>query len=233
MRRSAAGTCVNGSRKIPPAARASPPKPTVCSWIIRRTGSRPKRWFCCRLWRKTATCAAASMPCSAATASTSPMAAQSGTRSCVRAPMPASTGSSTAWRFRRQDPRGRSDPQRGQHRHRRQRSRAGHGLQGLAPLQPPRADLPLREQVDGTHFAQATRDLKPAETLFTVAGKTFSTPETMAYAQAARKWIVGALGESLVADHFVAVSTAEAGSSGSASIPGTCSASGTGSAAAT
>jgi glucose-6-phosphate isomerase len=64
--------------------------------------------------------------------------------------------------------------------------------------------------VDGTDFVEATRDLKPAETLFIVASKTFTTLETMANAHAARKWVVDALGESVVADHFVAVSTAEA-----------------------
>jgi glucose-6-phosphate isomerase len=64
--------------------------------------------------------------------------------------------------------------------------------------------------VDGTDFVEATRDLAPAETLFIVASKTFTTLETMTNAQSARQWIVLALGESVVADHFVAVSTAEA-----------------------
>jgi glucose-6-phosphate isomerase len=63
--------------------------------------------------------------------------------------------------------------------------------------------------VDGTDFVEATRDLQPAETLFIVASKTFTTLETMANAQAARRWVVAALGEGVVADHFVAVSTAE------------------------
>ncbi|MFI0609614.1 MAG: glucose-6-phosphate isomerase [Anaerolineae bacterium] len=62
--------------------------------------------------------------------------------------------------------------------------------------------------VDGTDFAEATRDLDPAETLFIVASKTFSTQETMANAQTAREWCLGALGdERAVARHFVAVST--------------------------
>jgi glucose-6-phosphate isomerase len=75
-----------------------------------------------------------------------------------------------------------------------------------------RRELTFRfvSNVDGTDFVEATRDLKPAETLFIVASKTFTTLETMANAQSARKWIVDALGESVVADHFVAVSTAEA-----------------------
>jgi glucose-6-phosphate isomerase len=62
--------------------------------------------------------------------------------------------------------------------------------------------------VDGTDFAEATRDLDPAETLFIVASKTFTTLETMTNARTARAWLVGALGdEAAVARHFVAVST--------------------------
>jgi glucose-6-phosphate isomerase len=62
--------------------------------------------------------------------------------------------------------------------------------------------------VDGTDFAEATRDLDPAETLFIVASKTFTTLETMTNARTARDWILRALGdEAAVARHFVAVST--------------------------
>src|SRR5262245_26446375 len=62
--------------------------------------------------------------------------------------------------------------------------------------------------VDGTDFAEATRDLDPAETLFIVASKTFTTLETMTNARTARAWLLGALGdERAVAKHFVAVST--------------------------
>jgi glucose-6-phosphate isomerase len=62
--------------------------------------------------------------------------------------------------------------------------------------------------VDGTDFAEATRDLDPAETLFIVSSKTFTTLETMTNARTARAWSVSALGdESAVAKHFVAVST--------------------------
>src|SRR5262249_44196607 len=64
--------------------------------------------------------------------------------------------------------------------------------------------------VDGTDFEESTPDLAPAQNLFLVASKTFTTLETMTNAQSARQWIVGALGESVVADHFVAISTAEA-----------------------
>jgi glucose-6-phosphate isomerase len=62
--------------------------------------------------------------------------------------------------------------------------------------------------VDGTDFAEATWDLDPAETLFIIASKTFTTLETMTNARTARAWLVQALGnEDAVACHFVAVST--------------------------
>jgi glucose-6-phosphate isomerase len=62
--------------------------------------------------------------------------------------------------------------------------------------------------VDGTDFAECTRDLNPEETLFIVSSKTFTTLETMTNAHTAREWALNALGdESAVAKHFVAVST--------------------------
>src|ERR1700759_980709 len=62
--------------------------------------------------------------------------------------------------------------------------------------------------VDSTDFVEATRDLDPAETLFIVSSKTFTTLETMTNAHSARDWLVGSLGEeTAVARHFVAVST--------------------------
>ena len=63
--------------------------------------------------------------------------------------------------------------------------------------------------VDGTDFAEATRDLDPAETLFIVSSKTFTTLETMTNAHTARAWSLKGLGNdpSAVAKHFVAVST--------------------------
>jgi glucose-6-phosphate isomerase len=62
--------------------------------------------------------------------------------------------------------------------------------------------------VDGTDFAEATRDLDPAETLFIIASKTFTTQETMTNARSARAWTLDALGdEAAVAKHFIAVST--------------------------
>jgi glucose-6-phosphate isomerase len=61
--------------------------------------------------------------------------------------------------------------------------------------------------VDGDDLAEATADLDPAETLFVVASKTFTTVETLTNAGSARAWLVAALGEDSVARHFVAVST--------------------------
>jgi glucose-6-phosphate isomerase len=71
-------------------------------------------------------------------------------------------------------------------------------------------DLTFRfvSNVDGTDFAEATRDLDPAETLFIVSSKTFTTLETMTNAGTARDWILAALEDnSAIAKHFVAVST--------------------------
>ena len=63
--------------------------------------------------------------------------------------------------------------------------------------------------VDSTHLAETLRAVKPAETLFIVASKTFTTQETMSNAEAARAWLVEKLGsKEAVAKHFVAVSTA-------------------------
>jgi glucose-6-phosphate isomerase len=63
--------------------------------------------------------------------------------------------------------------------------------------------------VDGTDFAEAVHDLDPAETLFIVSSKTFTTLESMTNAHTARAWSLAELGgdEASVAKHFVAVST--------------------------
>ena len=74
-----------------------------------------------------------------------------------------------------------------------------------------RRDMTFRfvSNIDGTDFAEAVRDLDPAETLFIVSSKTFTTLETMTNAHTARAWSVAGLGgdEQSVAKHFVAVST--------------------------
>ena len=77
-----------------------------------------------------------------------------------------------------------------------------------------RRDMTFRfvSNVDGTDFVEATRDLDPAETLFIVCSKTFTTLETLTNANAARDWCLKSLGdEQAIAKHFVAVSTNTAG----------------------
>jgi glucose-6-phosphate isomerase len=61
--------------------------------------------------------------------------------------------------------------------------------------------------VDRTQLEDLTRTIDPAETLVIICSKTFVTQETQSNANAAREWIVGALGEKSPANHFVAVST--------------------------
>ena len=73
-----------------------------------------------------------------------------------------------------------------------------------------RRDMTFRfiSNIDGTDFAEATRDLDPGETLFIISSKTFTTLETMTNAHAAREWTLKALrDEQAIARHFVAVST--------------------------
>ena len=74
-----------------------------------------------------------------------------------------------------------------------------------------RRDITFRfvSNVDATDFVEATRGLDPAETLFIVCSKTFTTLETMTNAQTAQRWLLEGLGgdEAAIARHFVAVST--------------------------
>jgi len=74
-----------------------------------------------------------------------------------------------------------------------------------------RRDMTFRfvSNVDGIDFVEATHDLNPAETLFIVSSKTFTTLETMTNAESARDWLLKGLGgnKKAVAKHFVAVST--------------------------
>lgn len=71
-------------------------------------------------------------------------------------------------------------------------------------------DLTVRfiSNIDGSHFAEATHDLDPEETLFIIASKTFTTDETMTNARTAKAWILESLlAEAATARHFVALST--------------------------
>jgi glucose-6-phosphate isomerase len=62
--------------------------------------------------------------------------------------------------------------------------------------------------IDGTDFAEVTRDLNPEETLFIVSSKSFTTQETMTNARTAREWALSQMkDEEAIAKHFVAVST--------------------------
>jgi glucose-6-phosphate isomerase len=62
--------------------------------------------------------------------------------------------------------------------------------------------------VDGSDIAEATRDLRPEETLFVVSSKTFTTIETLTNARTAKRWLLAGLDDpAAVAHHFVAVST--------------------------
>jgi glucose-6-phosphate isomerase len=80
--------------------------------------------------------------------------------------------------------------------------------QALRPFSDRSLSFRFVANVDGAAFAEATSHLDPAETLFILSSKTFTTLETMTNAATARKWIVGALkNDAAVAKHFVAVST--------------------------
>ncbi|WP_089726171.1 glucose-6-phosphate isomerase, partial [Candidatus Thiosymbion oneisti] len=81
--------------------------------------------------------------------------------------------------------------------------------EALHPYQSDDLRVHFVSNVDGTHLAETLRPLDPATTLFIVASKTFTTMETMTNANSARTWLVEALGEAAVANHFVAVSTNE------------------------
>ena len=81
--------------------------------------------------------------------------------------------------------------------------------EALKPYSARQFTLRFVSNVDATHFAECTRDLDPAETLFIVASKTFTTQETMTNATTARDWCLASLKDpAAVARHFVAVSTA-------------------------
>ncbi len=93
----------------------------------------------------------------------------------------------------------------------------GIGGSDLGPRMAARALSPYRgggprvhyvANVDGADMADTLAGLDPARTLFLIASKTFTTQETMTNAATARAWIVAALGEAAVGDHFAAISTA-------------------------
>jgi glucose-6-phosphate isomerase len=81
------------------------------------------------------------------------------------------------------------------------------GYDALRAYSAPELRCYFVSNVDGADIAQVLQPLDPAKTLVIVSSKTFLTLETLTNAHAARTWLVDALGEAAVADHFVAVST--------------------------
>src|SRR5580700_8194894 len=81
--------------------------------------------------------------------------------------------------------------------------------EALKAYKDPTLTLRFVSNIDGTDFAEAVADLDPAETLFIVSSKTFTTLETMTNAHSARRWSLAGLGgdEKSIARHFVAIST--------------------------
>jgi glucose-6-phosphate isomerase len=80
--------------------------------------------------------------------------------------------------------------------------------EALRPFGHPLLDLRFISNVDGTDFVRTTWGLDPAETLFIVCSKTFTTQETLANARVARAWCLEAMGSGeALASHFIAVST--------------------------
>lgn len=81
-------------------------------------------------------------------------------------------------------------------------------VQALTPLKGPKLRTHFVSNVDPMHVARVLAPLDPAKTLLIVISKTFTTQETLANARTARAWLVKALGEKAVAEHFAAVSAA-------------------------
>jgi glucose-6-phosphate isomerase len=80
--------------------------------------------------------------------------------------------------------------------------------EGLRDFHDTGMDFHFVSNIDANDIAETLKKCDPATTLFIVASKTFTTIETLTNAQTAREWLVRALGERAVADHFVAISTA-------------------------
>ena len=216
------------SPTIPSAASASPPKPPASTSTTRRTASPTRRCaLLLRAGRANAACASASTRCSAARRSTSPRSAPCCTSRCARRASERIVVDgddvvpevhAVLDRMAAFADAVRSGALAG-HTGKRIRNVVNIGIGGsdLGPVMAYEAlrhyserDLTFRfvSNVDGTDFAEATRDLDPGETLFIVCSKTFTTLETLTNAHAARAWSLRALGdERAVRRHFVAVST--------------------------
>ena len=116
---------------------------------------------------------------------------------------------------RLEGPHRQADPQRDQHRHRRLGPGPVMAYEALRHYSRREMTFRFVSNVDGTDFAETTRDLDPDETLFIISSKTFTTLETMTNAHTARDWALAGLGsEDAIAKHFVAVSTNAEGVAG-------------------
>jgi glucose-6-phosphate isomerase len=80
--------------------------------------------------------------------------------------------------------------------------------EALKPFHDTGMEFYFVSNIDSSHLVETLKRCDPKTTLFIIASKTFTTIETLTNAQTAREWLVAALGEAAVADHFVAVSTA-------------------------
>ncbi|MGL6069685.1 glucose-6-phosphate isomerase, partial [Craterilacuibacter sp.] len=87
-------------------------------------------------------------------------------------------------------------------------------VEALAPYAQGGPAIHYVSNVDPANLARTLDKLDPATTLFIIASKSFTTPETLLNAQAARRWFVGQVSEEAISKHFVAVSTNEAAVAG-------------------
>ena len=215
------------SHRIRVAMRACRVRHWACRWISRASASTRKRSTSCMRWPISYSCGIASRACSRDSTSTAARIAP-----CCMWPC-----ASRAGRDRRQEHRGAGAHRRSRDRmlrlRRQKRARYGRivgsasrpftlivniGIGG-SDLGPAMAVLALEQfttgaprvefvsNVDGCHLYDVLKEADAATTLFIVASKTFTTLETLTNAKTARAWLVGKLGESIVTQHFAAVST--------------------------
>jgi len=78
--------------------------------------------------------------------------------------------------------------------------------QALTKYRRKEIDVRFVSNVDPTDLAEALKNISPAETLFIICSKKFTTEETLANANEAKKWIITALGQEAISNHFVAIS---------------------------
>ena len=220
--------CVSCSPPTPDAAPDTRSRSAICTSTTPSTWSPTRRCGCCASWPPRPTCSGCGTPCSAARRSTRPRTARCCTPRCaprvtrsievdgenvvpaVHAVLDKMAGFAE---------RVRSGEWTG-HTGKRIKNVVNIGIGG-SDLGPAMAyevlrsftdrDLTVRfvSNVDGADLHEAVRDLDPAETLFVIASKTFTTIETITNATSARNWLLTELkaGQEAVAKHFVALST--------------------------